>query len=140
MTIHGPRYLPSIEIPIARIFRKAALINSSDRRPILFTCERTCRLLCARRELQVQNSILMATTLIVDKTNNVLPIYSSLFGKSLVLPVVLRKCYVPLPCSIIDESMADVRIRIKPGWEVNVRKELILAVEEYVVARDNWIN
>jgi hypothetical protein len=22
MTIHGPRYLPSIEIPIARIFRK----------------------------------------------------------------------------------------------------------------------
>ena len=22
MTIHGPRYLPSVEIPIARIFRK----------------------------------------------------------------------------------------------------------------------
>jgi hypothetical protein len=47
---------------------------------------------------------------------------------------------VPLPCSIVGESVADVRVRIKPGWEVDLRKELILAVEEYVVARDNRIN
>jgi len=82
----------------------------------------------------------MVTTLIVDKTKDALPIYSSLFGKSVVLLVLLRKRYVPLTCRIIGESVIDVRVRIKPGWEVNVRKELILAVEECVVARDNWIN
>jgi hypothetical protein len=35
-----------------------------------------------------------------------------------------------MPCSIIGESLAEVRVRIDPGWEMDVRKELILAVEE----------
>ena len=83
----------------------------------------------------------MVTKMMTEITKDVSPpIYSSLFGKSVVLLVVIRQCHVPLPCSIIGESVTDVRIRIKPGWEVNVRKELILAVEQYVVARDNWIN
>ena len=77
--------------------------------------------------------------MIAEKTK-VEPIYSSLIGKSVVLLVLLRQWHIPLPCSIIGESVTDVRIRIKPGWEINVRKELILAVEEYAVARDNWIN
>jgi hypothetical protein len=47
---------------------------------------------------------------------------------------------VPLPCSIASESVADLRIRIKPGRAVDLRKELILAAEEYVVASDNRIN
>jgi hypothetical protein len=66
--------------------------------------------------------------------------YSAWFGKSVVLLVAIRQCHVPMPCSIVGESVADVRVRIKPGWEMNLRKELILAVEEYVVARDNRIN
>jgi hypothetical protein len=45
-----------------------------------------------------------------------------------------------MSCRIVSESIADVCIRIKYGWEMDVRKELILAVEEYVVALDNPIN
>jgi hypothetical protein len=45
-----------------------------------------------------------------------------------------------MPCSIISEPIADICIRIKYGWDMDVRKELILAVEEYVVALDKRIN
>ena len=67
-------------------------------------------------------------------------VYSSWFGKSVVLLVVIRQCHVPMPCSIVSESAADVRVRIKPGWEMDLRKELILAVEEDSVARYSHIN
>jgi hypothetical protein len=78
--------------------------------------------------------------MIGKNTKYALPICSSLIGKSVVMLVVLRQYPVPLPCSVIAESADEVRIRIKPDWEIDVRKELILAVEEYTVARDNWIN
>jgi hypothetical protein len=39
-----------------------------------------------------------------------------------------------MPCSIVGESLADVRICIQTGWEMDVRKELILAIEEDSVA------
>jgi hypothetical protein len=45
-----------------------------------------------------------------------------------------------MPCRIIGESVVAVRVCIKPGWEMDLRKELILAVEEYVVGLDNWVN
>jgi hypothetical protein len=45
-----------------------------------------------------------------------------------------------MPCSIVGESVADVRVRIQPGWEMDVRKELILAVEEDAVALDTRVN
>jgi len=67
-------------------------------------------------------------------------INSAWFGKSVVLLVAIRQSRVPMPCSIVDESVADIRVRLKPGWEMNLRKELILAVEEYVVAPDNRMN
>ena len=41
-----------------------------------------------------------------------------------------------MPCSIVGESATGVRVRIQPGWEMEVRKELILAVEEDAVAQD----
>jgi hypothetical protein len=66
--------------------------------------------------------------------------YSVWFGKSVVLLVAIRQCRVPMPCCIIGESVAVVRVRVKPGWEMDLRKELILSVEEYVVGLDNWIN
>jgi hypothetical protein len=78
--------------------------------------------------------------MITEGTNDYSPIYSCWFGKSVVLLVAIRQCRVPMPCSIISESVADVRVRIKPGWEMNLRKELILAVEEYVAPLDNRIN
>jgi hypothetical protein len=42
-------------------------------------------------------------------------------------------------CHILGESAADVRVRVQPGW-VEVRKELILAVEEVVTAPEGWMN
>ncbi len=68
------------------------------------------------------------------------PVYSSLFGKPVVLTVLVRQCPVPMPCSIVGESVADVRVRIQPGWEMDVRKELILTVEEDAVAFDTRTN
>jgi hypothetical protein len=66
--------------------------------------------------------------------------YSAWFGKSVVLLIAIRQCHVPMPCRIIGESVAAVRVRINPGFEMDLEKELILAVEEYVAALDNWVN
>jgi len=66
--------------------------------------------------------------------------YSAWFGKSVVLLIAIRQCQVPMPCCIIGESVAALRVRIKPGFEMDLRKELILAVEEYVAGLDNWVN
>jgi hypothetical protein len=66
--------------------------------------------------------------------------YSGWFGKSVVLLVAIRQCEVPLPCSIVSESVSAVHIRIDTGLELNLRKELILAVEEYGVAFGARIN
>ena len=80
------------------------------------------------------------TKMITEGKKEFSPTYSAWFGQPVVLLVVVRQCHVPMPCSIIGESAADVRIRIKPGWEIDVRKELILAVEEDAVAVDSQIN
>ena len=77
--------------------------------------------------------------MITEKIRDVSPIFSAWIGKSVVLLVVLRQCHVPLPCSIVGESVADVRVRITPGWEMDVRKELILAVEENTAPPDSGI-
>jgi hypothetical protein len=66
--------------------------------------------------------------------------YSALFGKPVVLLVVIRRCHVPMPCRIVAESVADVRVRIHPGWEMVIKKELILAVEEVVIAAADRVN
>jgi len=60
--------------------------------------------------------------------------YSAWLGKPVVLLVVIRQCRVPMPCRIVGESAADVRVCIQPGWEMDVRKDLILAVEDGIVA------
>ena len=65
--------------------------------------------------------------------------YSAWFGKPVILLVIIRQCRVPVPCSIVGESITDVLVRIKPGWEMNLRKELILAVEGDSVGADRQI-
>ena len=60
--------------------------------------------------------------------------YSAWLGKQVVLLVIIRQCHIPMPCSVVGESASHVRVRINPGWEMDVRKELILAVEEDAAA------
>jgi hypothetical protein len=78
--------------------------------------------------------------MIAEGTKDFSPAYSAWFGKPVVLLVVIRQCHVPMPCRIVGESAADVRVRIQPGWELNVKKELILAVEEVVIAPAARVN
>jgi hypothetical protein len=66
--------------------------------------------------------------------------YSAWFNKSVVLVVLIRGCDIPMHCSIVGESANDVRVRVEPGWEMDVRKELILAVEEVAGTQDIHIN
>jgi hypothetical protein len=73
-------------------------------------------------------------------TKDFSPVYSAWFGKPVVLLVVIRQCHVPMPCLIVGESDADLRVRIQPGWEMEIRKELILAVEEDLVGRNSQVN
>jgi hypothetical protein len=76
------------------------------------------------------------TNVIAGGTKDFLPIHSAWFGKPVVLLVVIRQCHVPLPCSIVAESITDVRVRFRPGWEMDIRKELIVALEEGTVGPD----
>ena len=80
------------------------------------------------------------TKKIAEGTKDFSPVYSAWFGKPVVLLVVIRQCHVPMPCRIVGESAADVRVRIQPGWELDVKKELILAVEEVVAAEEVQVN
>jgi hypothetical protein len=66
--------------------------------------------------------------------------YSAWIAKPVILVVVVRQCRVPVPCSIVSESAAAVRIRVSPGWEVDFPKDSILAVEEDRVALDSRVN
>ncbi len=75
-----------------------------------------------------------------EGSNNFSPAYSDWVGKPVVLLVVIRQCHIPMPCRIVGESPANVRVRIRPGWEMDVRKDLILAVEEDMAAMNARVN
>jgi len=68
------------------------------------------------------------------------PRYSAWLGKPVVLLMSIRQCQVPVPCRIVSETVGEVRLRIQPGLEIDVRKELILAVEEAAIAADASAN
>ena len=78
--------------------------------------------------------------MIAERKKDFSPVYSSWFGKPVVMLVVIRQCPVPMPCRIVGESVADVRVRIQSGWEMQIRKDLILAVEEFVIAAEDRVN
>ena len=78
--------------------------------------------------------------MITERLNKFTGAYSAWLGKPVVLLVAIRQCHVPMPCRIVGESAADVRVRIQPGWEMDVRKDLILAIEEGAVAEVPRVN
>jgi hypothetical protein len=78
--------------------------------------------------------------MITEGTKSKSPVYSAWLGKPVVLIVLVRQCPVPMPCRIVGESAADVRVRIPPGLEMDVQKELIVAVKEHAVALDTRVH
>jgi hypothetical protein len=87
-----------------------------------------------------QPKIERLTKMITRERGKFSPDYSAWFGKPVVMLVVIRQFHVPMPCRIVSESFANVRIRIQSGWEMDVRKELIVAVEEDAVALPARVN
>jgi hypothetical protein len=83
---------------------------------------------------------LTMTEMIADGTTDFSPAYTAWLRKHVVLLVVIRQCHIPVPCSILGESAASLRVRFEPGWEMDLRKELILAVEEDAAAVDPRVN
>ncbi len=59
--------------------------------------------------------------------------YAVWLGQPVVLQVAAGDLKVPVRGTIIGESDAAVRFRIGEGWDVDIYKAMILAVEE-----DNW--
>ena len=78
--------------------------------------------------------------MITKGTKNLSPAYSAWVDKPIVLLIKVRQYFVPVPCSIIGETDAGVRVCIQPGWELEIRKELILAVEEANAGREANMN
>jgi hypothetical protein len=78
--------------------------------------------------------------MLAERKKDFSPLYSSWFGKPVVMLVDIRRHHVPMLCRIVGESVADVRVRIRSGWEMDIRKDLILAVEELVIAAEDRVN
>jgi hypothetical protein len=66
--------------------------------------------------------------------------YAAWFGKSVILRFAVIGGHIPIPCNIVGESAVAVRIRVASGWELDLRKASILAVEQRTVAADTLIN
>jgi hypothetical protein len=60
-------------------------------------------------------------------------VYASWVGQAVVLQVATGDLRVPLRGVIVGESEGTVRFRIGEGWDIDIYKPMILAVEQ-----DNW--
>ena len=73
-------------------------------------------------------------------TNHFPAVYTDCFGKPIVLLGAIHHQQVPMPCGIVSESATDLRVCLKPGWEVDFPKEMILVIEREGFALDSHWN
>ena len=59
--------------------------------------------------------------------------YAFWLGQSVILQVAAEEICVPLRGVIIGESDSTVRFRVGEGWDIDIYKHMILAVEQ-----DSW--
>lgn len=59
--------------------------------------------------------------------------YASWVGQVVILQVAADDLTVPLRIVIVGESETAVRFRVGEGWDIDIYKPMILAVEQ-----DNW--
>ena len=60
--------------------------------------------------------------------------YAIWLGQPVVLQVALGDIKVPLRGTLLKDGDSTVRIRIGDGWDVDIYKTMILAVEEDAMA------
>jgi len=75
-----------------------------------------------------------------EGTNLFSPTYSAWLETPVVLLILFRQCQIRVPCRIVSETFAQVRLRIQAGFEIDVRKDLILALEADGLASDVRVN
>lgn len=56
--------------------------------------------------------------------------FTTWVGQSVVLQVVLGDITVPLRGKLLKDGESTVRMRIGDGWDVDIYKEMIMAVEQ----------
>lgn len=61
--------------------------------------------------------------------------YAPWIGQAVVLQVALGEMKVPLRGKLLKDNGETIRVRIGDGWDVDVYKTMILAVEEDALAR-----
>jgi len=61
--------------------------------------------------------------------------YSNWIGQAVILKVAAGEMAVPLRGTVVGESLDAVRFRVGDGWDVDIFKSMILAVEE-----ESWVN
>jgi hypothetical protein len=59
--------------------------------------------------------------------------YETWIGQKVVLQVEAGEMRVPLRGTVVGESSDALRFRIGEGWDVDIYKNMVLAIEE-----DNW--
>ena len=59
--------------------------------------------------------------------------FASWVGQAVVLQVAVDDMRVPLRGVIVGESAGAVRFRVGEGWDIDIYKQMILAVEQ-----DSW--
>ena len=60
--------------------------------------------------------------------------YKSWIGQAVVLQVALGEIKVPVRGRVLKDSGETLRMRIGDGWDVDIYKAMILAVEEDAMA------
>jgi hypothetical protein len=60
--------------------------------------------------------------------------YATWIGQSVVLQVALGDIKVPLRGTLLKDGGATIRMRIGDGWDVDIYKTMILAVEQDAMA------
>ena len=61
--------------------------------------------------------------------------YALWVGQPVVLQVAAGEMRVPLRGTLVGESTDSIRFRIGDGWDVDIYKNMVLAVEE-----ENWVS
>jgi len=61
--------------------------------------------------------------------------YALWFGQPVVLQVAAGEVKVPLRGTMVGETSDSIRFRIGDGWDVDIFKNMVLAVEE-----ENWVS
>jgi hypothetical protein len=60
--------------------------------------------------------------------------YQSWIGQSVVLQVALGDIRVPLRGKLLKEAGETLRMRVGDGWDIDIYKTMVLAVEEDAMA------